>query len=71
VDQFAYPFGSPASFTADTVRAVREAGFSQAFTTVTAAVDPSTDRLQLPRLSVSEWSGRDLVRRMERLGRLR
>jgi peptidoglycan/xylan/chitin deacetylase (PgdA/CDA1 family) len=69
VDQFAYPFGFAASFTDETVRAVREAGFSVACTTEPGAVGPATDLLRVPRLSVADWSGAEVVRRMELLAR--
>ena len=51
VDLFAYPYGGPESYTAETVRLVREAGFSAAFTTVDGDVGDGalTEPTTLPR----------------------
>ncbi len=46
---FAYPFGQPADVSAKAWRAVREAGFSHAFTTVSGTLDASGNRWLLPR----------------------
>ncbi|CAN5654828.1 N/A [soil metagenome] len=67
VDQFAYPYGFPSSVSTETVSAVRKAGFGLACTTEPGAVGPATDLLRLPRLTVSNWSGHELARRLERL----
>jgi peptidoglycan/xylan/chitin deacetylase (PgdA/CDA1 family) len=69
VDQFAYPYGVPASFTSATTSAVLRSGFVLACTTVQGAAGPAADLLRLPRLTASRWTGRELVRRMERLTR--
>lgn len=54
VTSFAYPYGR---YAAETVRIVREAGFSCACTTDTGIVRRHTSRFQLPRLQVLNWDG--------------
>lgn len=65
VDGFAYPHGDrdPA-----TRAMVRDAGYRYACSTVSAAVDPDHyDRFDLPRLMVLDWTGAELIARMEAL----
>jgi peptidoglycan/xylan/chitin deacetylase (PgdA/CDA1 family) len=54
VSHFAYPYGD---YSPDTVRIVREAGFSAACTTDEATVDHDAGPWQLPRYKVSDWTG--------------
>ena len=52
VELFAYPNGKPGEdFDADSVRAVRELGFSAAFTTARGAANRHSDALQIPRFT--------------------
>jgi len=63
---FSYPFGA---HDRTTVAQARYAGVTCACTTVGAAVHASTDPYRLPRLSVHEWSGEELVEKVaSRLG---
>ncbi len=54
---FAYPFGQPADVSAQAWRAVREAGFSHAFTTVSGTLDASSNRWLLPRYGLPMRAG--------------
>ena len=53
VTSFAYPYGD---YTGETIALVREAGFACACSTSAAVVGPGTDRFQLPRVQVHDWS---------------
>jgi len=57
VESFAYPFGRPGDYTAETMRLVRDAGFLRACTNQAGHVDPSTDRFVLPRVYVRDGDG--------------
>jgi peptidoglycan/xylan/chitin deacetylase (PgdA/CDA1 family) len=54
---FAYPFGRFANFTAETVGLLRELGFSAACTAEPGVVSGWTERFELPRLWVGDWTG--------------
>jgi peptidoglycan/xylan/chitin deacetylase (PgdA/CDA1 family) len=54
VTSFAYPYGTQASYTEETVEILKEAGFSCGLTGVEGKVDCRTDRFQLRRVSVLE-----------------
>jgi peptidoglycan/xylan/chitin deacetylase (PgdA/CDA1 family) len=58
VRHFAYPFGGRDSFNADSISAVRSAGFETATTTMPGSVEVSSIPLALPRRMVMNWSGR-------------
>ncbi len=68
ITAFAYPYGSPLSYTAATISAVREAGFAIACTTLADHVRPNTDPFQLPRFSVGNWSRQELARQLGKIG---
>jgi peptidoglycan/xylan/chitin deacetylase (PgdA/CDA1 family) len=57
LDAFAYPFGRPADFTDDTVRAVRDAGFRIACANYSGTVRASSDPFRLPRAYVQDCDG--------------
>jgi peptidoglycan/xylan/chitin deacetylase (PgdA/CDA1 family) len=56
---FAYPHGRHAP---DTVKLVRDAGFSAACTTAAGAIQRSSDPLRLPRIQMFNWDGAELER---------
>jgi peptidoglycan/xylan/chitin deacetylase (PgdA/CDA1 family) len=58
-DGFAYPYGDMGD---DTAALVKRAGFKYACSTIHGAVTPDTDPFLLPRVTVRDWSGRQLVR---------
>ncbi len=63
---FSYPFGRRADFNDDTLALVKGAGFAGACVNFQAAVNASTDRFQLPRIQVQDWSGRNLIDRLHK-----
>jgi peptidoglycan/xylan/chitin deacetylase (PgdA/CDA1 family) len=54
---FSYPYGRPSDYTGETVRLVREAGFTCACANSGGLVRQSTERFQLPRVHVSDGDG--------------
>jgi len=64
VTNFAYPYGGKDTFTDETVRAVREAGYRSACTTSEGVVKQQSDRFHLPRVMVLDWDGRTFSRQL-------
>jgi len=64
VVSFAYPYGGRSDYTADTVRLVRDAGFSGACASFPGAVSRSTPRFEVPRFQVEDCDGDGLARRL-------
>jgi len=62
VTGFAYPHGSPDTYTPRTVELVREAGYSFACVAHPGLIDPSVNRFKLPRLEVRNLSKDRFVR---------
>jgi peptidoglycan/xylan/chitin deacetylase (PgdA/CDA1 family) len=52
---FAYPYGQPDDFAAETVEIVRSAGFRAAATTIPGSIEPGDDPLQLRRCPIFNW----------------
>lgn len=64
VTLFAYPYGTAASLTAETVAAVRDSGFKAACTTNQSPVSPAGDVFLLPRLNVRNWTAETFERQL-------
>jgi peptidoglycan/xylan/chitin deacetylase (PgdA/CDA1 family) len=65
VTQFAYPYGCNTNGTAAvTVELLRQAGFSLAFTTISAGIRDSADPFLLPRVCVRDWSAQEFSFRL-------
>jgi peptidoglycan/xylan/chitin deacetylase (PgdA/CDA1 family) len=60
---------APNSYTATSSRLIQEAGFQEAWTTRPGTVTPQSDRFQLPRILVRDWSGDELLSRLTVLAR--
>ncbi len=56
VTGFAYPHGSPDTYTPRTVELVREAGYSFACVAHAGLIDPSVSRFKLPRIAIQNLS---------------
>ena len=56
VNGFAYPHGSPDTYTPRTVDLVRESGYSFACVAHPGLIDPSVNRFKLPRIDVQNLS---------------
>ena len=64
VVSFAYPYGGRSDYTADTVRLVRDAGFSSACSSFPGIVRRSTARFEVPRFHVEDCDGDGLARQL-------
>ena len=63
ITSFAYPHGD---YTTATVAVVREAGFTNACSTVPESVQTGIDSFQLPRIVVEDWDGEEFARRLSK-----
>lgn len=64
---FAYPFGSPADYTRETVGLVQSEGFELACSNFGGQLHVGTPRYELPRTMVMNWPAHELAARLERL----
>jgi len=65
IRSFAYPFGTLADYTKETVGLVKEAGFEYACSNYKDVVQPGVDVFQLPRVIVRNWSGDEFQTQLE------
>ena len=65
VYSFAYPYGSPEDFTAETRTVVQASGLKSACTTFDGTVGEGTDVFLLPRIAVEDWNGDEFMKRLE------
>lgn len=66
VTGFAYPYGSTNAYSAETVEAVRAAGFSYACANSPGWTRRKNDPFQLPRYVVRDWDGNEFAQRLRR-----
>jgi peptidoglycan/xylan/chitin deacetylase (PgdA/CDA1 family) len=66
VSSFAYPYGKPYDYTAQTIDIVRQAGFTSACASFAGLVRRSSDRFQLPRVSARNWNGDRLAQQLSK-----
>jgi len=66
VGSFAYPYGKPQDYTAESVDLVRQAGFACACSTFVGLVRRSSDPFQLPRVWVRNVGGERLEKQLGR-----
>jgi peptidoglycan/xylan/chitin deacetylase (PgdA/CDA1 family) len=57
IKSFAYPYGRPCDYTAETVTVVKEAGFDSACSTSNGVVSRRSNRFELPRFQVPDVDG--------------
>lgn len=65
VTSFAYPYGTPGSFTRTTVSLLRAAGYQRACVNTVGAVRKRTGRYEWPRCMVYDWTGDELFAHVE------
>jgi peptidoglycan/xylan/chitin deacetylase (PgdA/CDA1 family) len=61
---FAYPFGTPADYNKDSVRAVSRAGYDLGCANFASRVGRGSPKLELPRVLVRDWTGEEFERRL-------
>jgi peptidoglycan/xylan/chitin deacetylase (PgdA/CDA1 family) len=65
VTSFAYPYGTKADYTSETVEIARSLGLSCTCSNFEGVVWKGVDRFQLPRFLVRDWSGEELAHRLQ------
>jgi peptidoglycan/xylan/chitin deacetylase (PgdA/CDA1 family) len=65
VDSFAYPYGQRSDYSLETVKIVRDEGFSDACSNFKGVIQPGVDLFQLPRFVVQDWNGDEFEQRLK------
>lgn len=65
IKSFAYPYGTRSDYTRETVMIVQKTGFTCACSNFADVVLRGTDRFQLPRYAVRNWTGQEFARRLQ------
>lgn len=65
VSVFAYPFGAPTDYGWRARRICRDAGFRRAAANFPGHVHSTTDPFEIPRFLVRDWTGEELVSRLQ------
>jgi peptidoglycan/xylan/chitin deacetylase (PgdA/CDA1 family) len=65
VASFAYPYGTRADYSSETVKIARSAGFSCTCSNFEGVVWKGVDQFQLPRFLVRNWSGQEFAHRLQ------
>lgn len=64
IRHFSYPYGSKSNYQTRTIRIVRNAGFASACSNFNGDVNGGTDRYQIPRMYIEDWTGEEFARRL-------
>jgi peptidoglycan/xylan/chitin deacetylase (PgdA/CDA1 family) len=64
VESFAYPYGSRSDYDAQSIKAVRTAGFRHACSNFPGPVETGTDPFEIPRYIARNWDGDEFERRL-------
>jgi peptidoglycan/xylan/chitin deacetylase (PgdA/CDA1 family) len=64
VAMFAYPYGSRADYSAETMKLAQAVGFQAACANFRGLVQRGSDRFQFPRMGMANWGGEDFARRL-------
>lgn len=62
---FSYPYGAPATYSSETINAVKDAGFEYACSTSASLVAEGSDSYQLPRFQVGDWNGDEFAAQLQ------
>ena len=65
IGSFAYPYGSPDSFSKETVSLVKQAGFDFACANIQAKASHHSDIFTLPRMLVRDWDIKTLKKHLD------
>ena len=65
VESFAYPFGERRDYSGESIKLVRDAGFTCACSNYPGLVNSTRDPYQLPRYIVRDWDGETFARKLK------